>query len=153
METACHEPTIHPYFRHKDVYVLWCVYCDNELSDRTMKAILLADIKVDLYSTDLPPKPAVDVIGRYYTTDTCSCQIRDMACTKCGNPVGYHVVLPCANCLESCNNGHFWIFHQHTTKAIQRLNREGSNVLTWGAMEKELEAERSICYDSDDVCR
>ena len=25
--------------------------------------------------------------------------------------MGYHVTRPCESCLESCHNGHFWMFH------------------------------------------
>ena len=42
-----------------------------------------------------------------------------------GNAVGYHVILPCSSCLQSCNNGHFWIFHQHSTQASERLTYDG----------------------------
>ncbi|KAI8622034.1 hypothetical protein BC830DRAFT_1091257, partial [Chytriomyces sp. MP71] len=27
-----------------------------------------------------------------------------------GNVIGYHVTQPCEVCLDSCNNGHFWMF-------------------------------------------
>ena len=46
---------IHPSFKSKPVYELRCRVCDSLLCVRGMKAILLADRNVELYSTDLPP--------------------------------------------------------------------------------------------------
>ena len=39
-----------------------------------------------------------------------------------GCVVGYHVILPCATCLSSCNNGHFWMFHSDVTYPVDRLD-------------------------------
>lgn len=47
---------IQPGFHDKTVIYLHCIYCDTCLCARGMKAILLADTKVELYSTDLPPE-------------------------------------------------------------------------------------------------
>ncbi|MGH0179423.1 UNVERIFIED_CONTAM: hypothetical protein FKN15_001605 [Acipenser sinensis] len=71
-----------------------------------MKAVLLADTEVELYSTDIPPNS--------------------------GNIVGYHVVAPCNPCLLSCNNGHFWMFHSEAVSAASRLDSSGSKLLLWG---------------------
>ncbi|KAG2467918.1 FA72A protein, partial [Polypterus senegalus] len=70
-----------------------------------MKAVLLADNEVELYSTDIPPNS--------------------------GNIVGYHVVVPCKPCLMSCNNGHFWMFHTRAVFAINRLDSSGLKLLLW----------------------
>lgn len=43
------------HFRYKIVCLLTCRSCGQELCNRGMKAILLADTKVELYSTDCPP--------------------------------------------------------------------------------------------------
>lgn len=48
----CH---LHPSFQSKPVYDLRCLHCDALLCARGMKAILLADRSVELYSTDMPP--------------------------------------------------------------------------------------------------
>ena len=69
-----------------------------------MKAVLLADTEIDLFPTDIPPTNAVDFIGRCYFTEICKCKLKDIACLKCGNIVGYHVIVPCCSCLLSCNN-------------------------------------------------
>ena len=48
----CH---INPTFHNKPVYELRCSQCMGLLCVRGMKAILLSDVSVELYSTDLPP--------------------------------------------------------------------------------------------------
>ncbi|XP_078487330.1 protein FAM72A-like [Ciona intestinalis] len=150
MESLHDKPlNLHPYFKQKKVYILWCAFCKQRLSDRTMKALLLSDTSANLYSTDLCPKPAVDLVGKHYTTDMCSCKIKDMACTSCGNSVGYHVVLPCAKCMDSCNNGHFWIFHLHASTVSKRLNSSGCDVLKWADLEISVE---NKSFD-DEPCR
>ncbi|KAI8584851.1 protein FAM72, partial [Geranomyces variabilis] len=63
--------------------------------------------QVELYSTDSPPSK-VQLVEHDYMTRNCRCRIRDVACLGCGNVIGYHVTQPCATCLSSCNNGHFW---------------------------------------------
>lgn len=44
-----------------------------------MKAILLADTKVELFSTDLPPQ-ALKLLDEDKSTSGCRCKIRDTAC-------------------------------------------------------------------------
>ncbi|XP_017504444.2 protein FAM72A isoform X2 [Manis javanica] len=75
---------------------------------------------------------AVDFIGRSYFTEICKCKLKDIACLKCGNTVGYHVIVPCCSCLLSCNNGHFWMFHSQSVFGINRLDSTGVNFLLWG---------------------
>ncbi|XP_077934441.1 protein FAM72A isoform X2 [Halichoerus grypus] len=75
---------------------------------------------------------AVDFIGRCYFTEICKCKLKDIACLKCGNIVGYHVIVPCCSCLLSCNNGHFWMFHSQAVYDINRLDSTGVNFLLWG---------------------
>ncbi|KAJ3144018.1 Protein fam72a, partial [Irineochytrium annulatum] len=43
---------VHPSFRSKSVCLLNCRFCVQEICRRGMKAILLADTRVELYSTD-----------------------------------------------------------------------------------------------------
>lgn len=47
---------LHSQFHSKIVCQLYCKSCDVTLCRRGMKAILLADTKVELYSTDTPPR-------------------------------------------------------------------------------------------------
>lgn len=42
-------------FKNKCVTQVNCVYCDSLLCTRGMKAVLLADTEVELFSTDIPP--------------------------------------------------------------------------------------------------
>ncbi|KAJ3199524.1 Protein fam72a, partial [Clydaea vesicula] len=72
-------PSIHPNFRAKAVCRLGCKYCSQDICKRGMKAILLADTRVELFSTD--------------------------SVQEGGNVVGYHVTDPCDVCMSSCNNG------------------------------------------------
>ncbi|XP_010611390.1 protein FAM72A isoform X2 [Fukomys damarensis] len=109
-------------FKDRCVSILCCKFCKQVLSSRGMKAVLLADTDIDLFSTDIPPTKAVDFIGRCYFTEICKCKLKDIACLKCGNIVGYHVIVPCSSCLLSSNNGHFWMFHSRAVYGINRLD-------------------------------
>ena len=55
MPRAANAPQARPQFRSKVVCVLDCKHCGTEVCKRGMKAILLADINVELFSTDSPP--------------------------------------------------------------------------------------------------
>ncbi|KAF1581615.1 UNVERIFIED_CONTAM: Protein FAM72A, partial [Eudyptes pachyrhynchus] len=112
-------------FEDRCVAVLCCRFCRQVLSSRGMKAVLLADTDIDLYSTDIPPSGTVDFIGSCYFTEICKCKLKNIACLKCGNIVGYHVISPCKPCLLSCNNGHFWMFHSQAVFGINRLDPSG----------------------------
>ncbi|KAJ3089813.1 Protein fam72a [Quaeritorhiza haematococci] len=77
-------PSIHPQFRSKAVCTLQCSHCGAELCKRGMKAILLGNTKVELFSTDMPPR-GVQLVFDDYTTQNCACRIKDAACLGCGN--------------------------------------------------------------------
>ncbi|ORY07614.1 hypothetical protein K493DRAFT_201927 [Basidiobolus meristosporus CBS 931.73] len=110
-----------PGFDSKPVFILTCRFCENFFCERGMKAVLLADCKVELYSTDAIPWRAQGV-GPEYLTEKCGCSIRDVACLDCGNVVGYNVTSACPSCLSDYNNGHYWIFHSATVKSMERLS-------------------------------
>eukprot|EP01134_Creolimax_fragrantissima_P004234 CFRG4234T1 len=131
-------------FEAKTVCNLTCRFCQSELTDRGMRAILLGDTNVELYSTDLPPTNTLGLIGEDYTTKNCACQIRDSACLTCGNVTGYHVTRPCSSCLEACHNGHFWMLHSDATKAIDRYTSAGL-LMRWGGIIRETD------YTSDET--
>ncbi|XP_023577783.1 protein FAM72A-like [Octodon degus] len=97
-----------------------------------MEAVLLANRDIDLFSTDIPPTNTVDFIGRCYFIKICKCKFKDIACLKCGNIVGFQVIVPSSSCLFSCNNGHFWMFHSQMVYGINRLDSTGINFLLWG---------------------
>ncbi|KNE70776.1 hypothetical protein AMAG_14900 [Allomyces macrogynus ATCC 38327] len=123
---------LHPQFRSKPVCDLSCRHCTRAVGQRGMKAILLADTKVELYSTDAPLVGAIQHVHDEYMTENCQCKINDVACLGCGNCIGYSVVAPCTSCLAACNNGHFYMFHSDGVKATERV-RDGS-VLMWGSL-------------------
>jgi hypothetical protein len=97
-------PCIHPQFRSKAVCAMFCNHCSANLCERGMRAILLGNTSVELFSTDRQPF-GVALVDKDYCTKNCHCRIRDAACLGCGNVVGYHVTQPCDRCLEACNNG------------------------------------------------
>ena len=41
--------------------------------------------------------------------------------------VGYHVKWPCQPCLQSQNNGHYWMFYRAVIIPGSRLNKEGKH--------------------------
>lgn len=47
---------VHPAFHTKSVVKLECKYCEKDICARGMRALLLADTNVELYSTDFPPE-------------------------------------------------------------------------------------------------
>jgi hypothetical protein len=66
--------------RNKIVYRLQCLYCTTPVCERAMRAILLADTKIELYSTDIPPQ-ALKTMDEDRLTQGCNCRIRDTVCT------------------------------------------------------------------------
>lgn len=89
---------------------------------------------------------SVALVNDDYCTDNCRCRIHDVACLgwyvkvcdrvcnvsltfantpTSGNVVGYHVTQPCESCLESCNNGHFWMFQTEGVVSSERLDPSG----------------------------
>ncbi|KAI8816592.1 FAM72 protein-domain-containing protein [Fimicolochytrium jonesii] len=130
VNTATHH---HPHFRSKRVCTLTCRHCTNEVCSRGMKAILLGDLRVELFSTDSPPSK-VQLVELDYMTRNCRCRIRDVACLGCGNVIGYHVTQPCDRCLESCNNGHFWMFLSEGVTSTDRMDLSGTKHLVWAQL-------------------
>ncbi|KAJ1981528.1 hypothetical protein H4R34_002039 [Dimargaris verticillata] len=108
-------------FRGKTVCKLFCTLCSTLVCMRGMRALLLADNRIELYSTDVPPLE-VHLVGNDYTTPSCRCKIRNIACVGCGTELGYHITQPCSGCMKACNNGHFWMFRTETVKAEERLD-------------------------------
>ncbi|XP_015774614.1 PREDICTED: protein FAM72A-like [Acropora digitifera] len=130
---------VHPAFHTKSVVKLECKYCEKDICARGMRALLLADTNVELYSTDFPPENAIQLIGADYSTENCECRIKDVACLGCGNVVGYHVTLPCKSCITSCNNGHFWMFHASAVIPAERLDQTGIQIMLWGSLSNSKE--------------
>lgn len=143
--------SLHSSFKSKSVCQLTCRYCQGILCRRGMKAILLADTRVELYSTDTVPI-GVQLVANDYVTRNCLCQIRDVACLGCGNVVGYHVTQPCDVCMSACNNGHFWMFHHDAVKAKERMDSTGLKPLLWAHLPYH-EKETNIYDDYELICR
>uniref|UniRef100_A0A8C0FKR8 FA72A protein n=1 Tax=Bubo bubo TaxID=30461 RepID=A0A8C0FKR8_BUBBB len=101
------------------------------------------------------PFSTVDFIGSCYFTEICKCKLKNIACLKCGNIVGYHVISPCKPCLLSCNNGHFWMFHSQAVFGINRLDPSGVNVLLWGNLPdlEESTDEDTSCISEEEYIR
>ena len=77
------------------------------------------------------------------------CRIRDAGCLGCGNVVGYHVTHPCDRCLDSCNNGQyfilisFWMFLSDAARPVDRLEKSGSKILRWSAIADDESSEEN----------
>ena len=67
-------PSIHPHFRSKAVCTIYCQHCANALCERGMRAILLGNTSVELYSTDRPPF-GVELVEFDYKTENCRFKI------------------------------------------------------------------------------
>lgn len=57
-----------------------------------------------------------------------------------GNIAGYHVVSPCFQCLEACNNGHFWMFHSEFCQPSERTDDSGAYL------------KKKTCYYEPNTC-
>ncbi|OWF49383.1 protein FAM72A-like [Mizuhopecten yessoensis] len=141
-----------PSFRRKQVFILDCAYCDSTICRRAMRAVLLADSQTELFSTDIQEEGAVDMTDEKFYTDNCDCLIEHMACTACGNVVGYHIRMPCIKCIKSCNNGHMWMFYRHAITPKDRLNTQGEKVMVWGDIPTE-HHDHAAGMLQDECCR
>ncbi|KAJ2871846.1 hypothetical protein GGH93_004489 [Coemansia aciculifera] len=120
-----------------------------------MRALLLADNRIELFSTDMPPMVRVQLVGADYTTRSCRCKIRNVACLGCGNEIGYHITQPCTECLKACNNGHFWMFLTESVYPVEIKDHEVSSAtMAWPVLQPELDLEdMSALSCRDAVCR
>ncbi|KAG0083958.1 Protein fam72a [Podila epicladia] len=114
----------------KEVVRMACRFCESIICERGMKAQLLADQTIGLFSTDDPPQ-SVQLIGSDYKPTNCSCRIRDTACLTCGNAIGYHITQPCEKCLMAENNGHLWLFHPEYIFSGPRFDPLFARQLRW----------------------
>ncbi|KAG0038735.1 Crossover junction endonuclease mus81 [Podila clonocystis] len=114
----------------KEVVRMACRFCESIICERGMKAQLLADQAIGLFSTDDPPQ-SVQLIGSDYKPTNCNCRIRDTACLTCGNAIGYHITQPCEKCLMAENNGHLWLFHPEYIFSCPRFDPLFARQLRW----------------------
>ena len=72
--------------------------CDTLLSSMGMKAFVLLDPHITLYTTDSVPfssGPLTDVGEKgEIKTRTCDCLTEGIGCLGCGSLVGYHILNP-----------------------------------------------------------
>lgn len=169
--------SMNPQFKSKVVCNLSCTFCSATVCSRGMRAHLLGDTRIELYSTDAPPTgrlvltcrmkerfglpeltflrtsfvpSRVQQIEQDYRTRSCLCRIRDIACLSCGCVIGYHVTQPCERCLEGSNNGHLWMFTPDSVKGTERLDSSGTRFLVWNDVVDAEEDERMM---AEFVCR
>lgn len=72
-----------------------------------------------------------------------------------GNVIGYHVVSPCSQCLDACNNGHFWMFHSTACKPAERHD-QNKKVLLWNNLpraEMDVEFMMGTRIPYEQLCR
>ncbi|KAI8973478.1 protein FAM72 [Mycotypha africana] len=138
----------------KPVYQLTCRHCLTMVCTRGMKAILLADTSIELYSTDAPAQ-SIHILDKDYLTRSCHCRIRDVACLQCGNVIGYHVISPCIQCLDASNNGHFWMFHSNACQPTERQDKD-KRILVWSKLpraEMDQDFIRGNKHSYEQLCR
>ncbi|KAI8326545.1 hypothetical protein GQ54DRAFT_319159 [Martensiomyces pterosporus] len=140
--------------RSKNVCRLYCRYCHSNVCTRGMRALLLADNRIELFSTDMPPMLRIQLVGVDYTTRSCRCKIRNVACLGCGNEIGYHITQPCAECLKACNNGHFWMFLTESVYPVEMKDPKSSAAVVWANLSPDIDLEEcSAIGCQDTVCR
>ena len=91
------------------VWSLTCAKCSGHITRRGQRVRLIADGVTTMYSTDLVTVTMEDR-GRLRSHEACGCEIRDIFCSHCHTPLGYHVLEPCADCREGGNNGQYYMF-------------------------------------------
>ncbi|ORX70524.1 hypothetical protein DL89DRAFT_266727 [Linderina pennispora] len=153
MPPTCPPSNAHPS-RSKSVCRLYCRYCHNNVCSRGMRALLLADNRIELFSTDMPPMLRIQLVGMDYTTRSCRCKIRNVACLGCGNEIGYHITQPCSECLKACNNGHFWMFLTESVYPVDLKDQKNSALMMWANIPQEYDLDECVAYGCrDTICR
>ncbi|KAG0341131.1 Crossover junction endonuclease mus81 [Podila humilis] len=89
----------------KEVVRMACRFCESIICERGMKAQLLADQAIGLFSTDDAPQS--------------------------GNTIGYHITQPCEKCLMAENNGHLWLFHPEYISSGPRVDPMLARQMRW----------------------
>eukprot|EP01124_Arcella_intermedia_P020290 TRINITY_DN2777_c0_g1_i1.p1 TRINITY_DN2777_c0_g1~~TRINITY_DN2777_c0_g1_i1.p1 ORF type:complete len:306 (+),score=56.69 TRINITY_DN2777_c0_g1_i1:44-919(+) len=129
------------------VYDVHCANCSRILCSRGQTVLLIADYNTRLYSTD-DVNSFVEEVNSPYKISTCECMIRDFGCKYCHKKVGYHVVKACYICLNSNNNGHYWMFNDSSVTTSPRKNEKGE-LITWGML-SSFEKEPTLLVNSED---
>jgi hypothetical protein len=139
----------------RNAYTLSCRFCANVLTKRGMRARLVADARVHIWSTDEHPRyhpcgrsidSSVKMVGQKYATTTCQCQLMyipksggwvaddsDIACARCETVVGYHIAgsQPCDTCSRSNHNAHYHLLRSRNywvLLTVERVRRLGYRI-------------------------
>ncbi|KAI5475133.1 zinc finger, C2H2-type domain containing protein [Pseudohyphozyma bogoriensis] len=119
-----------------------CATCDQFLSDRGMRAVLLLKPNIVLFSTDATPSSAGPIWPEPRGANgdnaerTCDCLTSSLGCHGCGTVVGYHIVQPCARCTASVQkhqrsaNHHRYVFHHNEVVSSEREYFPGERGIT-----------------------
>lgn len=123
----------------KIFYLIRCLNCSNIVCRRALRSTLVFNTKIKLYSTNIPSR-YVKCVGNSYMAYSCNCVITDTSCKCCHVILGYHILHPCSQCMQSRNNGHLWMFD---------INSISSNKKTMECPEAELSDSFTFCNDYD----
>lgn len=132
------------------VLVLRCKACAAVLCRRAMRVTLLSDPSLELFSTDFA-SPSTIRAASPRALESCACRVVDLLCAACtrsrragsravaaasarGLAVGYHVVAPCAQCLDGEHNSHYFMFSSGAVDALPWPAPPGGPALTWGRL-------------------
>lgn len=100
------------------VYDLHCDACSRLICRRGLCVQLVADNSAWLFSTDFRPMSVLEA-DEEHEHGLCRCRIRDVSC-ECGSTLGYHVIHPCSNCINTGHNDHYWLLYPHSDPTHQR---------------------------------
>ncbi len=100
------------------LYTLHCKFCQSVLSIAAEKACLISSANIKLFSATL----VTGKVQPTFITTTgaeclCMCDRSDVACSTCGNGLGYVVVKMCRSCIKGDHNGHRFIFFPQSVDA------------------------------------
>ncbi|KAK9761026.1 hypothetical protein K7432_014397 [Basidiobolus ranarum] len=122
----------------KKVLLLNCTHCQTLITDRAMKAMLVARPNVHLYSTDWEPINCItEEDEQERLRISCSCEVQRTACSCCGNIIGYYILRACGRCISQNANGHKWVFHLEDVEEVSRMNLLGNGYLYWDSLKIE----------------
>ncbi|ORX93826.1 hypothetical protein K493DRAFT_262033 [Basidiobolus meristosporus CBS 931.73] len=110
---ASHNPTVFlPLSNKRPNCTLNCRACHTLITTNAIHAVLLNNVRTEIYATGSAPIGA-EGIGASYSTKSCPCRLTDFACLNCGNVLGTVLSFMC----ESCVSEHPWRYHKEAVTA------------------------------------
>ncbi|ADM11890.2 uncharacterized protein Eint_071270 [Encephalitozoon intestinalis ATCC 50506] len=103
--------------------IIRCFGCGNVVCRRARRAMLLSNVKIEVYSANVPTE-CVKCVRDGYLAYSCQCIVVDAECRCCRMILGYHILHPCKLCEEIGGIRHAWIFD--TSSVISSIRRERS---------------------------